>query len=111
MGHEHAVVPAHAHLPGGERRRIRLSATASNNSPPRYLDTLPAVYNVGPGSPTGMTFGYGAPLPAKYRSRCSCADWSYGKLYALHLTPRAALQGGAGGVPQRWRPCRDRRGP
>src|SRR5438132_12818280 len=28
--------------------------------PPYYPDSLPAVYNVGPGSPTGMCFGYGA---------------------------------------------------
>jgi putative heme-binding domain-containing protein len=59
----------------------------SDNSPPRYVDTLPAIYDVGPGSPTGMTFGYGARFPAKYQEALFLCDWSYGKLYALHLTP------------------------
>jgi putative heme-binding domain-containing protein len=59
----------------------------SHNSPPRYADTLPAVYDVGPGSPTGMAFGYGARFPARYQEALYLRDWSYGKLYALHLTP------------------------
>jgi putative heme-binding domain-containing protein len=59
----------------------------SGNSPPRYVDTLPAVCDVGPGSPTGMTFGYGARFPAKYQEALFLCDWSYGKIYALHLTP------------------------
>ena len=28
--------------------------------PEWYPDNLPPVFNIGPGSPTGMTFGYGA---------------------------------------------------
>ena len=55
--------------------------------PPYYADTLPAVLNIGPGSPTGMTFGYGAKFPAKYQDALFICDWSYGKLYATHLTP------------------------
>jgi putative heme-binding domain-containing protein len=59
----------------------------SNNSPPRYPDTLPAIFDVGPGSPTGMTFGYGARFPARYQEALFLCDWSYGKVYALHLKP------------------------
>jgi putative heme-binding domain-containing protein len=55
--------------------------------PPYYPDNLPAVYDVGPGSPTGVVFGYGARFPAKYQEALFLCDWSYGKLYALHLTP------------------------
>lgn len=55
--------------------------------PVHYLDSLPAVANVGPGSPTGVTFGYGAKFPAKYQEALYLCDWSYGKLYALHLQP------------------------
>lgn len=55
--------------------------------PAYYPDNLPAVYNVGPGSPTGVTFGYGAKFPAKYQEAFYICDWSYGKLYALHLKP------------------------
>ncbi len=55
--------------------------------PPYYPDSLPAIYDVGPGSPTGVTFGYGAKFPAKYQDAFFICDWSYGKLYAVHLTP------------------------
>jgi putative heme-binding domain-containing protein len=62
--------------------------------PPYYIDSLPAVANVGPGSPTGVAFGYGAKFPAKYQEALYLCDWSYGKLYALHLAPRGATYGG-----------------
>jgi putative heme-binding domain-containing protein len=55
--------------------------------PEYYLDNLPPVLNVGPGSPTGVCFGYGAKFPAKYQDAFFMCDWSYGKLYAAHLTP------------------------
>jgi putative heme-binding domain-containing protein len=55
--------------------------------PPYYPDNLPAVYNVGPGSPTGVCFGYGAKFPQKYQDALFISDWSYGKLYAAHLRP------------------------
>ena len=58
--------------------------------PPYYIDSLPPVANVGPGSPTGVVFGYGAKFPAKYQDALYLCDWSYGKLYALHLDPRGA---------------------
>jgi putative heme-binding domain-containing protein len=54
--------------------------------PPHYADSLPPVLDIGPGSPTGMTFGYGARFPAKYQEALFACDWSYGKLYAIHLT-------------------------
>jgi putative heme-binding domain-containing protein len=53
-----------------------------------YPDTLPPVVDIGPGSPTGVTFGYGAKFPAKYQDAYYICDWSYGKLYAVHLTPQ-----------------------
>jgi putative heme-binding domain-containing protein len=55
--------------------------------PAYYPDSLPAVYNIGPGSPTGVCFGYGAHFPAKYQEALFLCDWSYGKMYAVHLTP------------------------
>jgi putative heme-binding domain-containing protein len=58
--------------------------------PAYYPDSLPAIYNIGPGSPTGVCFGYGARFPAKYQEAMFICDWSYGKLYAVHLTPDGA---------------------
>jgi putative heme-binding domain-containing protein len=59
----------------------------SDNSPPRYPDTLPGIYDIGPGSPTGVCFGYGAKFPAKYQEALYLCDWSYGRMFAMHLTP------------------------
>ena len=53
--------------------------------PPFYADNLPGILDIGPGSPTGMTFGYGAKFPAKYQNALFALDWSWGKLYAVHL--------------------------
>ena len=55
--------------------------------PEFYPDNLPATLNIGPGSPTGVTFGYGARFPAKYQNALFALDWSWGKLYAVHLQP------------------------
>lgn len=55
-----------------------------------YADSLPAAVNIGPGSPTGVAFGYGAKFPAKYQKALFIQDWSWGKLYAVHLEPRGS---------------------
>lgn len=55
--------------------------------PAWYPDNLPASVDIGPGSPTGMTFGYGARFPAKYQEALYALDWSWGKIYAVHLRP------------------------
>ena len=52
---------------------------------PFYEDNMPATLEIGPGSPTGVTFGYGAKFPAKYQNALYALDWSWGKLYAIHL--------------------------
>lgn len=62
--------------------------------PPYYIDTLPSIVDIGPGSPTGVCFGYDARFPAKYREALFVCDWSYGKLYAVHLTPDGAAYTG-----------------
>jgi putative heme-binding domain-containing protein len=62
--------------------------------PPYYPDSLPAILDIGPGSPTGITFGYGAKFPAKYQEALFMCDWSYGKLYAVHLTPHESAYTG-----------------
>ncbi|MDD7985215.1 c-type cytochrome [Lentisphaera marina] len=53
-------------------------------------DTFGAVVDIGPGSPTGVKFGYGAKFPAKYQNALYISDWSYGKLYAVHMTPNGS---------------------
>ncbi|MEW6307211.1 MAG: heme-binding protein, partial [Verrucomicrobiota bacterium] len=58
--------------------------------PEWYPDSLSPVINIGPGSPTGTTFGYGAKFPAKYQQAMYILDWSWGKLYAVHIQPQGA---------------------
>jgi len=58
--------------------------------PEFYPDTLPPVINVGPGSPTGVTFGYGAKFPAKYQNAMYLLDWSWGKIHAVHMKPEGS---------------------
>lgn len=53
--------------------------------PEFYPDNLPGTLNIGPGSPTGTRFGYGAKFPAKYQDALYVLDWSWGKIYAVHL--------------------------
>jgi putative heme-binding domain-containing protein len=54
--------------------------------PDYYADSFGSVVDVGQGSPTGVVFGYGAKFPAKYQNALYVADWSWGKLYACHLS-------------------------
>lgn len=55
--------------------------------PAYYADSLPASVNIGPGSPTGTVFGTGAKFPAKYQRAMYACDWTYGTMWAIHLTP------------------------
>ena len=72
--------------------------------PEFYPDNLPATVNIGPGSPTGIAFGYGAKFPAKYQESLFIMDWSWGKIYAIDLQPKGASYVGTktdfiGGAP------------
>ena len=64
--------------------------SVSGKWPEYYADSLPPVINVGRGSPTGVAFGYGAKFPAKWQEALYIADWTYGKLYAIHLQEQGA---------------------
>ncbi len=67
----------------------------SGKWPEYYADSLPATVNIGPGSPTGVAFGYGAKFPAKYQDAFYICDWSYGKLYAVHLDEDGSTYSGS----------------
>jgi putative heme-binding domain-containing protein len=58
---------------------------------PRYYpDILPPALDVGIGSPTGVRFGTGANFPAKYQKAMFAMEWSYGRIFAIHLEPQGA---------------------
>lgn len=62
--------------------------------PAYYPDSFGAAVDIGPGSPTGICFGYGAKFPAKYQRALFIADWSYGNIYAVHLDEQGSTYGG-----------------
>ena len=61
--------------------------SGSGKWPEYYEDSLPPMLNIGPGSPTALEFGYGAAFPAKYQRALFAFDWTFGTIYAIHLTP------------------------
>lgn len=58
--------------------------------PDYYPDSLPAVANVGLGSPTGVKFGYRSHFPPKYQRSLFIMDWSYGRILSVALSPSGA---------------------
>lgn len=55
--------------------------------PAYYIDSLPPAVNIGPGSPVGVDFGYGAKFPARYQKALFICDWTFGTMYAIHIQP------------------------
>ncbi|MFP6872493.1 MAG: plastocyanin/azurin family copper-binding protein, partial [Verrucomicrobiales bacterium] len=60
--------------------------TGTGKFPVWYPDVLPPTLDVGPGCPTGVVSGMGARFPAKYQDAIYAFDWTYGTIYAIHLT-------------------------
>lgn len=61
--------------------------TGNQKWSPAYPDNLPAILNIGQGSPTNVMFGTGAHFPEKYRKALYAFDWSFGIIYAITLEP------------------------
>jgi putative heme-binding domain-containing protein len=68
--------------------------SGTSNPPADYPDSLGSVVDIGPGSPTGVTFGTGAKFPEKYQRALFISDWSYGTIYAVHMTPEGSSYSG-----------------
>src|SRR5258708_2650028 len=62
----------------------------SGKWPKYYPDSLPSTVDVGIGSPTGLKFGTKSNYPEKYKKALYALDWSYGRIFAVHLTPNGA---------------------
>jgi putative heme-binding domain-containing protein len=64
--------------------------SGSGKWPACLPDSLPACIDIGPGSPVGVVFGYGAKFPAKYQRALYACDWTFGTMYAIHLEPEGS---------------------
>ena len=73
-------------IPGGEYGWRR----GTGKWPAYYEDSLPSVYDVGLGSPTGVGFAYKSNFPEPWRSSFMIADWSYGRILAIDIEPDGA---------------------
>ena len=51
----------------------------SGKYPDWYEDATPPLFNIGLGSPVGVTFGYNAKFPAHYQKALYIADNAYGR--------------------------------
>ena len=59
----------------------------SGKYPEWYEDATPPLFNIGLGSPVGVTFGYNTKFPAEYQKALFIADNNYGRIMALHIKP------------------------
>lgn len=64
--------------------------SGSGKWPSYYEDSLPPVVDIGPGSPTGVVMGTGTAFPTKYQDALFALDWTFGTIYAVHMTPDGA---------------------
>ncbi|HRV80644.1 MAG TPA: c-type cytochrome [Planctomycetota bacterium] len=64
--------------------------SGSGKWPDYYEDSLPALVDIGPGSPTGVVFGTGSKFPPRYQDALFALDWTFGTIYAIHITPEGA---------------------
>ena len=62
--------------------------------PTCYPDSLPALIDIGPGSPVGVDFGSGTKFPEKYQRALYICDWTFGTMYAIHLDADGATYRG-----------------
>ncbi|MEX2212972.1 MAG: hypothetical protein WD768_02515 [Phycisphaeraceae bacterium] len=61
--------------------------------PPYYpdaADSPPSTFDIGKGSPTAIAFAHGSAFPGKYHDALYILDWAYGRILAVHMTPRGA---------------------
>jgi putative heme-binding domain-containing protein len=55
-----------------------------------FADSLGAVINVGPGSPTGISFGHRSNFPSEYQDKLFICDWTFGTIYTVELEESGA---------------------
>ena len=64
--------------------------SGSSKWPSYYEDSLPAILDMGPGSPTGVLSGKNAKFPEKYQKALYAFDWTYGTINAIHIATDGA---------------------
>ncbi len=55
---------------------------------PDHPDNAQPLLDIGKGSPTAVAFGYASNFPSAFRDALYVLDWAYGRVLAVHLSPR-----------------------
>jgi putative heme-binding domain-containing protein len=53
--------------------------------PEYFADSNGAVLNVGPGSPTGISFGHHSNFPNEFQEKLFICDWTFGTIYTVEM--------------------------
>jgi putative heme-binding domain-containing protein len=53
--------------------------------PDYFADGNGAVVNIGPGSPTGISFGHHSGFPNRFRDKLFICDWTFGAIYMVDM--------------------------
>lgn len=64
--------------------------TGNGKWSPRYPDNVPAMLNIGQGSPTNLVYASKALFPDKYRNSLLAFDWSFGIIYTVQMEAKGA---------------------
>lgn len=57
----------------------------SGKWPAYFADSNGAVVDLGPGSPTGISFGHHSNFPAVYQDKLFVCDWTFGTIYTVDM--------------------------
>lgn len=64
--------------------------TGNSKWSPSFPDNLPALLNIGQGSPTNLVYAGEAKFPKKYRESLLAFDWSFGIIYSIQTEPKGS---------------------
>lgn len=59
--------------------------TGSAKWPDYYADSCGSVCDLGPGSPTGISFGHHSNFPAAFQGQLFVCDWTFGTVYTVDM--------------------------
>ena len=59
--------------------------TGSAKWPDYYPDSIGSVIDIGPGSPTGLSFGHHSNFPDVYQGQLFACDWTFGTIYTIEM--------------------------
>ena len=58
--------------------------------PEYFADSFGSVIDVGPGSPTALSFGHHSRFPPEYQDKLFICDWTFGTIYTVELTEKGS---------------------